>query len=72
VDTPVALAAVLLASKLEDVEPISLHHLLDRANLSCPDQVEKAERDILLALHFKLINVNSCLYRETMKRYKAA
>jgi hypothetical protein len=71
-DSPLALACLLLASKLEDVEPISLQHLLDRVNLSSPELVIRAERDILLTLQFKLINTDTCLYREAMKRYKAA
>jgi len=71
-DSPLALACLLLASKLEDIEPISLQHMLDRVNLSSPELVKRAEREILLTLQFKLINTDTCLYRETMKRYKAA
>ena len=69
---PLAMAALLLASKLEDVEALTVKHLSEKANVNSCEIVDKGERDILQALQFKLINTSSCLYREVMLRYKSA
>jgi hypothetical protein len=67
------MGVIFLASKYEDVLPISMRHLIDDVGhfKFTKNQIINLEKDILATLAFKIVNLN-CHYHEACLRYKNA
>lgn len=68
------MTSVLLSSKAEDVEAIRLRTLVEKAghNRFTNEMIITAEFDILQALRFRILSIDSSVYHEVSMLYKAA